>query len=176
MRYVLTGAPGTGKTAVVAALSGVVATVLEPARLVIAEHAAATGEPTLDGRPELFVERLIDRSLSDFDAVPDGRATLFDRGAPDCAAYAAAFGLDPEPVLERVAAARYDTPVFVAPPWEAIYTTDELRHATFDQVVAFDAHVRWAYERLEYETIDLPRASPEDRATFIVARIDAGRS
>ncbi len=174
-RLVLTGAPGTGKTSVVALLRDWFPTVAEPARELIAEHAAATGENTLDGRPELFVERLVARSIRDFYSAAGTGVVIHDRGLPDCVAYAAALGIDPGPVLEQAAAFRYQSPIFIAPPWRAIYTTDNLRRASFEQVEAFDVHLRWAYTRLGYEMIVLPRASPQARADFIVEHIEQTR-
>ena len=85
-RYVVTGGLGTGKTSVVSALSRDVETVAEPARELIAEHQAATGEPTLDHRPGLFVERLIARSLEKFHSASASVVTVFDRGLPDSGA------------------------------------------------------------------------------------------
>jgi len=164
-RFVLTGAPGTGKTTVLTLLSRSYATVPEPAREVISEHTASTGERTLDDRPALFVEKLVERSMRDHEAASDTGVTIFDRGLPDCAAYAVVFGLDAGPVLEI--ATRNESPVFMIRPWREIYTTDELRQATFEQVEAFHTGLVDVYNRLGYETIDVPNTNPEERADFI---------
>jgi predicted ATPase len=166
-RYVLTGAPGTGKTSVLSLLSKHHATVSEPARDVIAEHNAATGERTLDHRPDLFVEKLIERSVQNYEAVADLPTTFFDRGLPDCVTYAEIYGLDPEPVMKLARRYRYETPVFVTRPWRQIYTTDELRKATFEQVERFHTSLVGVYTRLGYDLIELPEVSPADRAAFI---------
>lgn len=167
-RYVVTGGLGTGKTSVISALAGEVETVAEPARELIAEHRAATGETTLDDRPETFVTRLIERSVENYGSISQGIA-VFDRGLPDCAAYAAVYGLDTRPALEASGRYRYDSPVFVAPPWEEIYTTDDMRRATFDEAKAFHAAVVAAYERSGYEMVELPRATVEARVDFMNA-------
>jgi predicted ATPase len=170
-RIVVTGAPGTGKTSVVSLLGDRHMTVSEPARELIAEHAAKTGEATLDGRPELFLRRLVQRSIDDFKSVADAAVVFFDRGLPDCVAYAAVFGMDPEPIFEQANRYRYESPVFIAPPWKEIYTRDALRRATFAQVEAFDLHLRSAYVRLGYELIELPRASPRRRVELITEHL-----
>ncbi|HEX6287227.1 MAG TPA: AAA family ATPase [Acidimicrobiia bacterium] len=170
-RHILTGAPGTGKTTVLELLATRYVTVTEPAREVIAEHMAATGETTLDHRPESFVEKLIERSLRDYESASDTEITLFDRGLPDCAAYAAIFGLDEAPTLEIASKYRYESPVFMTRPWRAIYTTDEMRRATYQQVEAFHEILRQVYLRLDYEIAEVPQISPGGRAAFIEERL-----
>lgn len=172
-RFIVTGAPGTGKTALTAALAGRFVTVAEPAREVIAEHRAATGEVTLDGRPDLFVELLVERSKEKFHSSDEDTTTIFDRGLPDCVAYALAGGVDPGPALEVARRFRYEEPVFVTAPWAEIYTTDDLRRATFEQVEAFHASLLWAYRELAYELVEVPRASVEVRAAFVGEWLDS---
>jgi predicted ATPase len=166
-RYTITGGLGVGKTSVVSALESDFETVGEPARELIAEHFDATGEPTLDTRPELFVERLISRSIEKYHSVSPSRVTVFDRGLPDCVAYAAVSGLDAGAALDAASVNGYDNPVFVAGPWEEIYTTDNMRRATFAQAEAFYSQVVSVYIRLGYELVELPKVSVEERATFI---------
>ena len=166
-RYVITGGLGTGKTSVISVLERTVETVPEPARELIAEHRALTGEATLDHRPDLFVERLISRSLEKYRSASEATVTVFDRGLPDCLAYAAVCGVGTQPAMEAAAAYRYQNPVFVAPPWKEIYTTDDMRKATPAQAASFYAAVISAYDRLGYDMIELPKASAEERAAFI---------
>lgn len=170
-RYVVTGGLGTGKTSVVSALASDFTIVAEPARELIAEHADATGESTLDTRPELFVERLIARSIAKYHSVPASQIAVFDRGLPDCVAYATVCGLDPAAALEAASGHCYEPTVFVTDPWKEIYTTDDMRRATFDQAEDFHAHVVAAYTKLGYELVELPKAPVAERAAFIRAHI-----
>jgi hypothetical protein len=48
-----------------------------------AEHQAATGEPSLDHRPALFVDRLLARSIETFDRPPASDIVFYDPGLPD---------------------------------------------------------------------------------------------
>lgn len=166
-RYVITGGLGVGKTSLLAALSSEFTTLAEPARELIAEHRAATGEPTLDERPQTFVSRLIDRSIAKYHSVPDSAVAIFDRGLPDCLAYAVVSGVDSRRALEISGRLRYDAPVFVAPPWKEIYANDEMRRATFEQAETFYEEIVSAYDRLDYELIELPRAPIEARVEVI---------
>ncbi len=170
-RYVITGGLGTGKTSVLSALDPVLETVAEPARELIAEHRAATGEATLDHDPALFVERLIERSIEKYWSVSDGAMAVFDRGLPDCVAYAAVSGLDTSRAFEIAAEHRYDSPVFVAPPWREIYATDDMRKATLSQAEAFHEEVVTTYDRLGYEMVELPKMPVADRVDFVEDRL-----
>jgi len=147
-------------------------TVAEPARELIAEHRHSSGEATLDHRPELFVEMLISRSIENHTAASSSALTVFDRGVPDCIAYAMAYELDPGPALEAASRYRYEDSVFIASSWEEIYATDSMRRATFAQAEAFYAHVVEAYIRLGYQIIELPKVSVEERSAFIVDEIE----
>ena len=166
-RYILTGAPGTGKTTVLAHLPRWLQVVEEPARGIIAEHVAATGEPGLDHRPELFVRRLIERSVDNYHSVPDAQVAVFDRGLPDCVAYAAILDVDPSAAFKAAAGLKYQNQVFIAYPWEEIYEPDDMRRATFSQVEEFLEHLVRAYGGLGYELVELPKVSAAERAAFL---------
>lgn len=98
-------------------------TVDEPARELIRLHAARIGDARLDRRPERFLRMLVERSIQGYNSVPDTSVVFFDRGLPDCLAYAAVYGLDPGPLRGMAAAFRYDSPVFIAPPWLVVRST-----------------------------------------------------
>ncbi|MDX1469783.1 MAG: AAA family ATPase [Acidimicrobiia bacterium] len=172
-RYVLTGAPGTGKTTVLAQLADRLTIVEEPARGIIAEHMASTGEPGLDHRPGLFVSRLIAKSVENYHSVSETEIGVFDRGLPDCVAYATITGVDPGKALKAASTLRYENPVFVAHPWEEIYAQDDMRRATYSQVEEFHAHLVRAYAELGYELLELPKASVGERAAFVADAIDS---
>jgi predicted ATPase len=167
-RCVITGAPGTGKTTLVRSLAQIGPIVGEPARELIAEHRDTTGERSLDGSPGFFIERLVARSIEKFDGAPDAEFVIYDRGLPDCVAYARVFGVDPGPALIAAAARRYSNPVFIAPPWEEIYSVDDMRRASFDQISAFHDELVTAYASLGYELVELAKASVIERVHIVM--------
>lgn len=144
----------------------------EPARALIAEHQEATGEQSLDHRPQLFVDRLIARSIDAFDYAPKSGTVFYDRGLPDCITYADVYGLDTEPARRAAEQHRYHRSVFVCPPWRDIYTTDDMRRATIEQVEAFHASLVEVYTSLGYELVKVPMTSVEGRAAFIRSTLD----
>lgn len=168
-RIVVTGAPGSGKTAMLAALAHLAIVVPEPARKLIAEHRAATGDVSLDHLPQVFVDRLVARSIENYDAVEGKGAAFFDRALPDCVAYAHILGVDPL-VARRSAGSRPYDQVFILPPWEAIYTTDGMRKMRFADAQPFHDALIDAYEDLGYDLVEVPRTDVDGRACFVASR------
>ncbi|NND04501.1 MAG: AAA family ATPase [Acidimicrobiia bacterium] len=170
-RFVVTGAPGTGKTSLLTELDPAITTVPEPARELIARHRASTGLANMDHDPETFVSHLLERSIEKYNAVGDGELAVFDRGLPDVVAYAAVSGLATSPIQSVAAQFQYASPVFITPPWRQIYVTDDMRKATFAQVEQFDRALRTAYLDLGYELLELPMESISRRAAFLMKQI-----
>jgi predicted ATPase len=165
---VVTGAPGTGKTAILNALAPDMAYVREPAREVLAEQRAICGKGTAESDPSLFVRLLLGRSIEKHQtAVREGRPALFDRGVPDCVAYAHQLGGDPEPCRKAAALHRYERTVLVARPWEDIYTTDDERKMTFAATLPFQRLIEEAYLEAGYELLEIPRGPLHARVDFV---------
>jgi predicted ATPase len=166
--YILTGAPGSGKTAILARLRDELWCVDEPAREVLAEQRASGGSGTWDKNPSLFVHLLLQRSIEKYQtALSSGRKAVFDRGIPDCVVYALRAGIDPKPSLTAVDVYRYNPRVLFLEPWSDIYTTDEERTMSFDETLSFSEALRDVYRRSGYASVDVPRGSADDRAAFV---------
>ncbi|MEA2580938.1 MAG: hypothetical protein QOE83_1830 [Actinomycetota bacterium] len=166
--HILTGAFGVGKTTILYNIGAGVRCVGEPAREIIAEQRAINGA-TYDPAPSLFVELLLQRSIEKHEAAQAGDGpVLFDRGVPDCIAYAAHRGLDvtsPTLASERY---RYNREVLLLEPWEEIYTTDDLRTLPFAPTLAFHEALVDAYQRAGYTLVPVPRGSVDDRTAFVL--------
>ena len=171
--HVLTGAPGTGKSAILGRLAVAGTNVVdEPAREILREQRSMGASGTPDRSPATFVDLLLQRSIEKYLAARrSGTDVIFDRGIPDCVAYAVHLGVDPEPSVIACREHRYEREVLILAPWEQIYAVDEERTMSFEDTVGFhDAIVR-AYEGAGYELIEVPRGSIEDRAAFVQASI-----
>ncbi len=166
--FVLTGAPGTGKSAILNRLRGEFRCVDEPAREVIAEQRASGGRGTWDQDPSLFVNLLLQRSIEKYEAArASGDRVLFDRGIPDCVVYAIRAGVDPAPSLRAVDTFRYEPHVLFLEPWRDIYTTDEERIMSFNDTVSFSETLRDVYGRSGYVLVDVPPGLIDARVAFV---------
>ena len=175
--FLLTGAFGSGKSTLLEhlklrGLRGIV----EPARPILAEQRSIQGNGLPEKDPRLFVELMFSRMLDTY-WQSDGSLgpILFDRGIPDIMAYAALFGFDFPPGENAAHLYRYNPRVFVAPAWEKIYGTDDERRLPFSVACKFGTDLRLIYERFGYTLIDLPCVSVEERADFILDRLEVHR-
>lgn len=171
--YVLSGAMGGGKSAILSRLRELgVRCVAEPAREILAERKLlqATGAPELSA--DSFNQLMLLRSIHKYDDHDSVKVpVVFDRGIPDMVAYARLFRLDETPYSNAAKEFRYNPTLFYFPAWEEIYTTDEERKMSFEQAKAFGAAVRSIYEKCGYRILEVPRCSVEERAQFILNKI-----
>jgi predicted ATPase len=170
---IITGGPGTGKTSLIAELCrrGFAGTV-EAGRAIILDQTLIGGRALQAADAALFAELMLAWEMRSYrmaeqEPVP---AIFFDRGIPELTGYYRMLGM---PVPAHVTAAadvfRYRPRVFLAPAWQAIYTTDAERTQDFVDAVAGSDAARTAYEGFGYEVISLPLASVAERADFVLA-------
>lgn len=171
--HILTGAPGTGKTAILEhRMFALLDTVGEPAREILAENRRPGHRGGFDGRPEEFQRLILERSIAKHRlAMTRDSTAVFDRGVPDCIAYARHAGVDPGPSIEAAAVYRYSPTVFLTPPWQGIYRTDFDRIMTFEMTVEFHERILEAYDLAGYDIVEVPPAPIDERARFVVDRL-----
>jgi predicted ATPase len=167
--FVLTGAGGTGKTALARHLAAMGELVVEEnIRAVIRDQVATGGSavPWADARA--CSELTTARDIADFDRLAgERRRVFFDRGLMDMYG---ANGVPPSPALiEAIRTRRYNRKVFVAPPWREIYRTDAERREDWSRMPAVHDAVLRTLDELGYRAVVLPKASVAERAAFILA-------
>jgi predicted ATPase len=172
-RYVLTGAPGAGKTAILRLLEARGHDVVEEAAtdVIALEHALGRATPWLEpGFPDAIVALQRTRQLGARDE-PD-RPTFYDRSPVCTLALCEFLGVEPSGALlaevDRVVAGSvYERTVFVVRGLGVIEPT-AARRIRPDEALAFErCHVE-AYGRLGFELVDVPRAPLPAR----VARVE----
>jgi predicted ATPase len=170
---VISGCSGGGKSTLLNELARRGHAVIgEPGRRIVREEAERGGSalPWVD--LEGFLRRAIALAIKDQEAAAmlDGWI-FFDRGLIDAAA--ALQALTGEPALASLGQAhRYHRRVFLAPPWPEIYVTDGERQHGFEAAVKEYARLIETYPSLGYETVILPRTGVEDRAEFVLRKLD----
>lgn len=174
--FILTGGPGAGKTTLLEHLAGQgMAVMSEAGRGIIRSQMAIGGRALPWEDRALFAELMLAwelRSLSE--AATGSGPIVFDRGVPDVAGYLTLEGLEvPAHVRQAAQTHRYNSLVFLAPPWEEIFHTDTERRQDFDTARRTCETMRRVYTELGYNLIELPRASVAQRADFVRARMGA---
>ncbi len=171
--FVMTGAMGAGKSAVLDALAAMdFRCIVEPARVVLKEQRQQNGMGVPEKDPALFNMLMLEKMLGDYEGNLNVTApVIFDRGVPDLIAYAELLGTAKEKFLEAAGECRYNPFVFLFNAWEEIYTTDDERKMSFGLAKEFGESVRAIYRRLGYVTIDVPLGAVQTRADFVAKKI-----
>ena len=147
---------------------------LEAGRAIIQNQVAIGGSALPWSDPRAFAELMLCWEMRSYhEAGRRNGPTIFDRGVPDVIGYLRLMRL-PVPVHMDNAANRfrYNRCVFIAPPWPAIFERDAERKQSFEEAEATYQSMVETYSDYGYELISLPFASVEDRAQFIVDRIE----
>ena len=177
--YVITGGPGSGKTTLLAELArrGYVC-IPEDARAVIQEQVASGGNALPWADAPRFAELLMQRSIATWHATADrwqavetlGAPVYFDRGIGDAFTCADLVGCTlPADLHEQASVCRYRDPVFLAPWWPEIYSTDTERRQTEEEAERTEHAVVKTYTELGYCIVRLPLTNPAERADFVLA-------
>ncbi|MBK5213753.1 MAG: ATP-binding protein [Flavobacteriaceae bacterium] len=173
-RIVITGGPGSGKTALINYLEKEGYAVMhEISRNVILEAQKEGIEQLFLENPILFSEKLLEGRLKQFHEGKDsGSAILFyDRGMPDVTAYMNFVNSPyPENFSKTCLDNRYDE-IFVLPPWEAIYEQDNERYESFGQAEKIFNFLKNGYENYGYKAHEVPVGTIEERVDFILKNI-----
>lgn len=172
--FVVTGGPGSGKTALLLELekSGY-RCAPEVARQIIQEQVKIDGEALPWRNQRRYLGLMLEWSVESYKKHASTEITFFDRGIPDCLAYARLIGLqDVDPMRSACERFRYAPTVFLAPPWRDIYTTDTERKQDFDEAERTWHLLGEAYAELGYDLILLPKVSPEKRAEFVMRHVN----
>ncbi len=170
-RIVITGGPGTGKSSIIKALEIKGYNCLHEVSREITAAAQREGIIQLFlAQPLLFSQKLLEARIEQFHQASEiqDKMVFIDRGIPDVVAYMDYFGTS-YPSDFRLACKdyKYDQ-VFLLPPWQEIYQTDDERYESFEQAMELYEHLKKSYLDYGYAPIEVPRDSIGQRCEFIL--------
>lgn len=170
-KVVITGGPGTGKTTIINELEKIGYACMHEISRHVTKMARKNGiEQLFLKDPLLFSKMLLEGRVSQYQEalLKKVEFVFFDRGIPDVHAYMNYMGIKyPKIYLNQSKIHAYNF-IFLMPPWEEIYITDNERYENFEQALAIHNHLKNAYESLGYKTIEVPIGSVIQRIDFIL--------
>jgi predicted ATPase len=173
-KIVLTGGPSTGKSTVLEELINRNYNCMTEISREVTLNARKNGvEQLFLTKPLLFSELLIEGRINQYIEAEKQNFELvfFDRGIPDVHAYMNYISIDyPSSYIKKSNIYRYNY-IFLMPPWEEIYISDNERYENFEQALAIHNHLERTYKKLNYNVIEVPFGTVTQRADFILETI-----
>jgi predicted ATPase len=171
-RYIITGAPGAGKTTIVAALHDRgYAVVGEAATDVIAQEQALGREESWRDAGFIDAITLLQRERQEQPVMPTTTVQIFDR-SPICTLALAHYGQRPvTPILAgevgRIVAERIYQPRVFFVQLLGFITPTAARRISLAQSVRFERIHRQAYRDHGFELVDVPPGTLEERVELV---------
>lgn len=168
---VIIGGPGTGKTTIIDELkSRGFCCYPEISREVTLEAKKQGIEQLFLENPLLFSELLLEgRKKQLLSAQKEAHSVVFlDRGIPDILAYMHYIGDSYPAFFDQACQEHKYTKIFILPPWEAIYVSDNERYENFEQAQLINNHLIETYSKYGYDLIEVPKDTLNNRILFIL--------
>ncbi|EHO13929.1 ATP-binding protein [Myroides odoratimimus] len=168
------GGPGSGKTTLINELTNKGYVCYPEISRAVTKKAQEKGIDQLFlTEPLLFSQLLLEGRIEQHkDAVKESANIVFiDRGIPDVLAYMHYTGDEYPESFDIACKQHLYHQIFLLPPWESIYQSDEQRYENFEQASQIHEHLISTYKNYGYDLIEVPRDTVENRIDFILSRI-----
>lgn len=172
---VIIGGPGTGKTTIIEGLmERGYCCYPEISREVTMEAKKQGIEQLFLENPLLFSELLLEGRKKQFqNACKELENIVFlDRGIPDVLAYMHYIGDSYPSHFDQCCKEHKYSKIFILPPWEEIYVSDDERYENYEQAKLIYAHLTETYQKYGYDLIEVPKGTLQDRVSFILENVN----
>lgn len=170
--FVIIGGPGFGKTALVRALEkmGYYCQFDDISRELIGKLSKRSAGVDTSGYE--FNMAILEKRVEQFEKAPENRVCFFDRGVPDSIAY---MDSPPEEFIEMARKYRYQSLVFVTPPWKDIFKSKRAdrgrAEGSFEEALRLHDLILKVYGNLGYKLVELPKADVKERVKFVIDEV-----
>tara|TARA_B110000196_G_C21135942_1_gene661085 strand:+ start:1320 stop:1847 length:528 start_codon:yes stop_codon:yes gene_type:complete len=171
-KYIITGAPGTGKTSIINELKRRgFRCVDENSREIIAEQ-IKTGGKILPWKNQIaFENQIANMRTQQYLASPEDCICFFDRSTLDCIAYLKLNNLETtSQIIENIKKCNFNKTVFYTPIWKEIYINDSERKENIEKAIEIENTIMKTYKSQGYELVKIPKLSIAERADFIISK------
>lgn len=173
--YIISGGPGSGKTSIINELKAQgYACVDEVARQIIQEQVKIDGD-ALHWKDQIkFRDLMLSRSIYTFEQMINHEdLVFFDRGIPELISYCRLINCSvPKSLTNAVNLFRYNSQVFLLPPWEEIYEVDSERKQDWQEAIQTYKSISKSYDETGYQLFEVPKLPVSERVIFILNRIN----
>ena len=172
-KYIISGAPGTGKTTIINALKKKDHYCAEEiSRELIAEQISIGGNILPWEDQIAFENKIAHRRYKQYLDSPENCICFFDRSSVDCTAYLNLNKLEStSQIIEIIKKCNFNKTVFYTPIWKEIYQTDPHRKENIKSAIAIEKSILETYTLFGYTPIAIPKISIEKRVDFILSSI-----
>ncbi|QKX07074.1 AAA family ATPase [Aquimarina sp. TRL1] len=171
-RYIITGAPGTGKSSLLLQLQKEgIHCFSELSRKVIQHQQKLKGNKTPWGDILGFAELIYQKTIEELKS-PVNEISFVDRGLADMTAYLTSQSYFIPGYLQHFPYKKYyKNTVFLLPPWKEIYVNDPQRPQTFKEAMRIHEHLIKTYKNLSFNIETLPKTTLTKRKEIILSLI-----
>ncbi|MBY0487358.1 MAG: ATP-binding protein [Flavobacteriaceae bacterium] len=172
---VIIGGPGTGKTTIIDGLTTKgYCCYPEISREVTMEAKKQGIEQLFLEKPLLFSELLLEGRKNQFSSAQQEphNIVFLDRGIPDVLAYMHYIGDSYPAFFDQACRDHIYTKIFILPPWEEIYESDDARYENFEQAKLIYTHLVETYQKYGYNLIEVPKGTVDERINYILETLN----
>jgi predicted ATPase len=168
--YVITGAPCSGKTAVISALEQLGYPVVHEVARAYIDKELKKGKSIAKIKSDIlrFERHILYKKIEIEKSLSKDATVFLDRGVPDSIGYYILEGLYPDEPIKKSKQTRYNKIFF----FERLLFEKDAARSEDDKIAAeLDRILKESYQMLRYEIISVPILTVKDRVDFILKHV-----